>query len=236
MRSKIRPAEDAADRNVARLLDAYGREPQRVQETVRRVLERARLRAEEFKSSAPGEGGGRAATEETSAAHRGERSTRRQFATLYDELLAAARRLVSRQPPGMLMDAKALVHEAYLVLAAKKRAWNDRDQFLRAATSAMRRALIESVPRVDRCRRQPRIVPLGAENPAARERSAELIALDDALVRLEKYDAVAAKIVEYRTFGSLTTGEIAQRLGICARSVEREWTFARRWLAKELTR
>jgi RNA polymerase sigma factor (TIGR02999 family) len=210
-----------ADRNVERMLAAYGREPGRVQETVRRVLDAARRRS---------------ARADSAAARTGAVTTRRAFAELYAELRATAARLLSRRPPGTLLDAEALVHELYLDLAARERPWKDRDEFLRAAADAMHWILIASVPRFSRCDPGPRRVLLDMAALAAKRSTPDLVALDDALGRLEAVDERAARVVEFRLFGSLTSDEIASRLGVPAASVEQRWDFALRWLADELAR
>lgn len=174
-----------------------------------------------------------------SAIEQGDPSAAEQLLPLvYDELrkLAAAR--MAHESPGHTLQATDLVHEAYLRLVDKDAAqhWNSRGHFFGAAAEAMRRIL------VDRARHRrshdlavrTRRVELRNSDTAALEGADELLALDQALSRLESEDALAANLVKLRYFAGLTVPQAAEALGISLRSAERNWTYARTWLHREL--
>jgi RNA polymerase sigma factor (TIGR02999 family) len=163
---------------------------------------------------------------------------------VYDELrkLAAAR-LVQEQP-GQTLQATALVHEAYLRLVGKggeSRAeeqphWNSRGHFFGAAAEAMRRILVEQARRKREVKHGGDLqrVAMDAAEPAAKGRPDDLLALDESLGRLEAHDALAAKVVKLRYFAGLSMPEAAESLGISLRTAERNWTYARTWLHRDL--
>jgi RNA polymerase sigma factor (TIGR02999 family) len=157
---------------------------------------------------------------------------------VYDELrkLAAAR--LAQEKPGQTLQATALVHEAYLRLVDVEKAqqWNSRGHFFAAAAEAMRRILVEQARHKKRVKHgggRQRLdldeVPVLAAAPAE-----DLVDLDEALTRLEQTDAVAAAVVKLRYFAGLTMADTASALGLSLRAAERNWTFARTWLHREL--
>jgi len=158
---------------------------------------------------------------------------------VYDELrkLAAAR--MSQEAPGQTLQATALVHEAYvrLVDSDQERDWSSRGHFFGAAAEAMRRILIE------RARRKQTFghalhsgrMEIRSAEAIAPEDPAELLALNDALSRLEGEDPLAADLVKLRFFAGLTMTQAAAALGIPLRTAERNWTYARTWLHRALS-
>jgi RNA polymerase sigma factor (TIGR02999 family) len=157
---------------------------------------------------------------------------------VYDELrkLAAAR--LARMRPGQTLQATALVHEAYvrLVDAGRAQAWNSRGHFFVAAAEAMRRILVESERRKRSQKRGGHLIRRDVEEvdiPAS-ETSEDVIALDEALEKLEASDATAAQVVKLRYFSSLTIAEAAEVLEIAPRTVSRLWAYARVWLLREI--
>lgn len=159
---------------------------------------------------------------------------------VYDELRRLARARMAREAPGHTLQPTALVHEAYLRLAgdAASPPFASRAQFFAAAAEAMRRILIERARRVRRLKRGGgRLrVTLADDLADAPARDAELLALDQALTRLEARDAAMARVVALRCFAGLTVEESAAALEVSERTVKRLWTAGRAWLHRELTR
>jgi len=159
---------------------------------------------------------------------------------VYGELrrLAAAR--LAGEAPGQSLEATALVHEAYLRLVGieQPQNWNGRGHFFAAAAEAMRRILVECARRKGRERhgggRQR--VDLDAAAPSlAAEPPDDLLDVDEALTRLEAVDRTAAQLVKLRFFAGLSMTEAADALGLTLRTAERNWTYARTWLYRELS-
>ena len=157
---------------------------------------------------------------------------------VYDELrkLAAAR--MAAEAPGQTLQPTALVHEAYLRLvgSAPGQVWNGRTHFFAAAAEAMRRILVDNARRKQGPKHGGgrRRVDL-ADDLAAGESRDHVLEIDEALTRLQAVDPVAARLVELRYFGGLTMGEAADDLGLSVRTAERNWTFARTWIHRELS-
>src|SRR5262245_16947893 len=200
------------------------------------------------------------------AEHGVPRAAEQLLPLVYDELrkLAAARLAFER--PGQTLQATALVHEAYLRLVRKPDGdkerlsegetgqqeppsvspslrppvpgYDSRGHFFAAAAEAMRRILIEQARR----RRSEKHgggrgrEPLEHVEIAAPEPSLDIVALDEALERFERQDAVKAQLVKLRYFAGLTIPEAAQALGISSTTADRYWAYARAWLHAELKR
>jgi RNA polymerase sigma factor (TIGR02999 family) len=158
---------------------------------------------------------------------------------VYDELRRLAARNLAREAPGQTLEATALVHEAYLRLVDVEKAqhWNSRGHFFAAAAEAMRRILVEQARRKQRGRHGGGRVRLELNEACSlvQPPSDDLLALDEALIRLAARDSVRADLVKLRFFAGLTMPEAAQALGISLATAERYWTFARTWLYAELT-
>jgi RNA polymerase sigma factor (TIGR02999 family) len=170
-------------------------------------------------------------------ARRGEPGATEQLLPLvYDELRRLARSRMRSERPGHTLQPTALVHEAYLRLMGSEGAWEGRGHFFAAAAEAMRRILIERARRVRRKKRGGdwNRVELDDQVSAAGPRVDEVLAVDEALGRLEEKDAQMAAVVKLRYFGGLTVEEIAQALGASPRTVNRLWTGARAWLRSEI--
>ena len=152
---------------------------------------------------------------------------------VYDELRMLARQQMSRERSDHTLQATALVHEAYLrLLGGQELTWANRRHFFQSATEAMRRILIEHARRKKRQKRGGgrRPIPLDAVELAVQGHSEDLLALDDAIQRLEEQDARAAEVVRLRFFAGLDIEETAKLLDVSPRTVKREWMFARAWL------
>ena len=154
---------------------------------------------------------------------------------VYDELRALARHRMAHEHPEHTLQATALVHEAYLRLAANARFAN-RAHFFHSAAEAMRRILIEHARANGRIKRGSgaKKVPLNVLDLAAMPDSEQILAFDEAIERLEREAPAAAAVVRLRFYAGLSVEEAAETLGVSPRSVNREWTYARAWLFKEI--
>jgi len=144
-----------------------------------------------------------------------------------------------RSPSGgvQTLQPTALVHEAFLkIFGERAPAFVDREHFLAVAATAMRTVLIDHARARAAAKRggdQAR-VPLDALLVPFEESACDVLALDDALGRLSKVSAQAARVVELRFFGGLEQTDVARVLGVSVSSIERDWRMARAWLRREL--
>ena len=155
------------------------------------------------------------------------------FPALYDELREIARRQRRRERSDHTLNTTAVVHEAYLRLAAQRCAsWDDRAHFLAAAAGMMRRVLVDHARRRLAGKRGGALVAVALDDAAGAvdARDESIVARDDALGRLAAIDARLARVVECRFFGGLTEPETATALGVTERTVRRDWVKARGWL------
>ena len=157
---------------------------------------------------------------------------------VYDELrkLAAAR--LDGERPGQTLQATALVHEAYLRLVGGQVPpdWNGRGHFFAAAAEAMRRILVERARHKQslnagggRRRQELPDVELAVAGPRL-----DLMALHEALTKLEQQDKRRAELVKLRFFAGLTIAEAAQVLGVSESTADNDWAYARSWLRLEI--
>jgi RNA polymerase sigma factor (TIGR02999 family) len=154
---------------------------------------------------------------------------------VYTELRRLAVGYLRHEPPGHTLQPTALVHEAYLRLVDQQNPrWENRSQFYGVASHLMRQILVDHARRRQRQKRAGQKASLGDTVSFAPERSADLVALDDALTELEKLDARKCKAVELRYFGGLSMGETAQALGVSPVTVRRDLRMAETWLYHEL--
>jgi RNA polymerase sigma factor (TIGR02999 family) len=174
-----------------------------------------------------------------SAIEQGEPHAAEQLLPLvYNELRKLAAQKLTQEQPGQTLQPTALVHEAYLRLVDVKKAqhWDSRGHFFAAAAEAMRRVLIDGARRRRTRRRggQARRQALYGLEAAVPGSDDEILAVDEALERLQQLDAAKAELVKLRYFGGLTIPEAAQALGISTTTANRYWAFARAWLHEEL--
>lgn len=154
---------------------------------------------------------------------------------VYDHLRGIARRHLAREQPGHTLTTAALVHEAYLDLLNQAAVdWNDRVHFFAIASRTMRRVLVWHARKRNAAKRGAgRLVTLDQEvgiEAGSDDAASELLALDEALARLEQFDARLCRVVECRHFGGLTVEETAEALGTSPATVKRDWQAARAWL------
>jgi RNA polymerase sigma factor (TIGR02999 family) len=157
---------------------------------------------------------------------------------IYDELRRLAALKLAHEKPGHSLEATALVHEAYVRLVDTDRAshWNSRGHFFVAAAESMRRILVEAARRKRRIAHggQCQRIPFDDCEVAAGAPSDDVLALDESLRRLEEHDPLAARLVNLRYFAGMTMPQAADALGIPLRTAERNWTYARTWLHRDL--
>jgi RNA polymerase sigma factor (TIGR02999 family) len=157
---------------------------------------------------------------------------------VYRELHRLAQGYMARERPGHTLQPTALVNEAYLRLINKADLpWQDRQHFYAVAAREMRRVLVD-LARVRHAQKRggadARRVDLDEVVIYSEENLADLLVLNDALERLGAIDPRQRKIVDLRCFGGLTVDEVAETLGLSARTVTREWNFAKAWLHEQL--
>lgn len=167
-------------------------------------------------------------------------SLTRLLPSVYDELRKRAAGMLRGERAGHTLQPTALVHEAYLRLADQhKLSFANRAQFLCIAARMMRRVLTNhAVARAAAKRGGDNIVrfELDDEVDFYEQRDLSLGAVNEALEELEKIDKRQAQIVELRFFAGMTVEEIADALGISARTVKREWATAKHWLKREIAK
>ncbi len=167
-------------------------------------------------------------------------SYQRLVPLIYDELRALAGAALSRERPDHTLQATALVNEAYLRLIDQTRVrWQNRAHFFAVAARLMRRILVDHARAARAAKRgagQPRLVldEQVAGQVSETSRAPDLVALDDALQELARFDPRAAEIVELRFFAGLTVDEAAEALGTSPATVKRDWTAAQAWLRTQL--
>jgi RNA polymerase sigma factor (TIGR02999 family) len=152
---------------------------------------------------------------------------------LYAELRRLAAVLTAQRAPGQTLTPTALVHEAYLRLVRHQDpGWQGRRHFFGAAAQAMREILIEQARRKGRLKRggRGRRVELSEGLAWIEPPADDILALDEALGRLQAEDARLAEIVLLRYFSGLSVEETASVLGVSVSTVTRDWRFARAWL------
>lgn len=158
----------------------------------------------------------------------------------YDELRLVAHSYLRRERPGNTLQTTGLVNEAYLRLASLAGLGADeRTRFFAIMSTTMRRVLVDHARRRSRLKRGAAAdaVSLEYAEPIFSEAEAEeLVALDDALTRLEGINPRGSEVVQHRFFGGLTLEETAVLLGVSAKTVQRDWLAARAWLRKEVAR
>jgi RNA polymerase sigma factor (TIGR02999 family) len=162
---------------------------------------------------------------------------------VYEQLLRMARSYMRNERIGHTLQATALLNEAYLRLVdARDLDWRDRTHFFAVCARVMRRILVDSarsraaIKRGGHANRLEHSTPIDLDQlpTAGAEMSAQICALDEALIALERIDPRRAQVIELRFFGGLTVEETAQALQISAQTVMRDWRLARAWLAREL--
>ena len=165
------------------------------------------------------------------------RALDRLLPLVYAELRRIAARQLRHEGAGHTLQPTALVHEAYVRLIQQRSVdWQNRAHFFGVAAHVMRRILVDHARRKAAGKRGDgaRRVPLEAAAGTAAPTEIPVLALDDALARLEQLDRELARIVELRTFGGLTIDEAAYVLQVSPSTAKRQWRTAKAWLTREL--
>jgi RNA polymerase sigma factor (TIGR02999 family) len=174
-----------------------------------------------------------------SAIENGDPSAAEQLLPLvYEELRKLAAQRLAQEKPGQTLQATALVHEAYLRLVggARPQDWNSRGHFFAAAAEAMRRILIEIARRKGGPEAGGRHVRVELSDvPAELHRSdMDLLALSEALDKLQAKDPRAAELVKLRFFAGMTRRQAAEALGVSVATADNDWAYAKGWLKAEI--
>ena len=158
---------------------------------------------------------------------------------VYDELRRLARYYLGRERAGHTLQTTALVNEAYLRLIDQRSVrWQNRAHFFGIASQMMRRILVDHARARQYAKRGggAQRVSLDEAMIVSEERAAEVVALDDALNALAEIDLRKSRIVEMRFFGGLTIEETAEVLAVSPGTVMRDWTLAKAWLHREMSK
>jgi RNA polymerase sigma-70 factor (ECF subfamily) len=158
---------------------------------------------------------------------------------VYDELRALAAKHLRGERPNHTLQPTALVHEAYLRLIDQTRVhWQGRTHFFAIGAQIIRRILVDHARQRKRRKRGGGAARVTLDDAVALapQRDEEILALDEALEKLAKLDPRQAQVVEMRFFGGLSVKEVAEQLKVSTRTVEGDWTMARAWLLRELSR
>ena len=158
---------------------------------------------------------------------------------IYDELRRLAAHRLANEKPGQTLQASALVHEAYIRLVDIEQSahWNSRGHFFAAAAEAMRRILVEQARhkgtlKAGGGRRRVNLTDVDPEIGGPR---VDLLALDEALAKLEQEEPRRAELVKLRFFAGLTNRQAAEALGVSASTADNDWAYARSWLRVEMS-
>ena len=157
---------------------------------------------------------------------------------VYDELRRMAHRHMAQERAGHTMQATALVNEVYLKLKDQRAAnWKNRAQFFAVSAQMMRRILVDYSRQHSRAKRGggAQQVPLDDAMIVSSAKADEMLALDDALRKLEQFDRRKSDVATMRFFAGLSVEETADALAVSIETVTRDWRFARAWLRKELS-
>ena len=159
---------------------------------------------------------------------------------VYEELRRQASRYLRRERSDHTLQTSALINEAYLKLADQKEvAFESRTHFFAITANAMRQILVDYARTKHRQKRGGNDVKVPLEESiiiSSGEQNIDLVTLDEALNRLEKIDLQQMRVVELRYFSGLSLEETAEVLNISRSTAAREWTMAKAWLHRELTR
>jgi len=156
---------------------------------------------------------------------------------VYEELHRLAHQYMNRESPGHTLQTSGLVNEAYLRLVDQREVhWQNRAHFFGIAAQLMRRILVDYARSRHYVKRggEAQRVSFDEAVIVSPERATEVVALDDALVRLAVIDKRKSQIVEFRFFGGLSIEETAEVLKVSPGTIMRDWTLAKAWLRKEM--
>lgn len=155
---------------------------------------------------------------------------------VYQELHRLAAHYMRKENAGHTLQTTALVNEAYCRLIDQKAKIQNRAQFFGIAANLMRRILLDHARAHARIKRRgdAQVVSLDEAAIVSQAKASELIAIDEALTRLNEIDPIKSRIVEMKFFGGLSIDEIAEVEKVSSRTINREWRRAKAWLYGEL--
>lgn len=156
---------------------------------------------------------------------------------VYDELHRRAMQFFSRERSGHTLQPTALVDEVYLRLTNQQKAtWQNRAQFFAVAAQMMRRILVSHARARQAAKRGgvEQHITVAEEIAAGAQRDVNLLALDEALKKLEAIDLEKSRIIELRFFSGLSVVETAEVMGVSPRTIDRQWQTAKAWLYREI--
>lgn len=165
-------------------------------------------------------------------------ATERLMPLVYDQMRQIAQRLLRHESPGHTLQPTALVNEAFLRLAGKNNIdWQGKTHFFAIGAKVMRRILVDHArgKRAQKRGGEQCRIPLSDELCVSNRNDEDVLAIEEALEKLEDLDARQAKVVELRFYGGLTVEEVAEALGVSKRTIESDWTMVRAWLRRELS-
>ena len=169
----------------------------------------------------------------------GDEAARDELMTLvYAELHRLAHQYLKRERPGHTLQTSALVNEAFVKLIDQRDVrWQNRGHFFAIAAQSMRRILVDHARTRRSAKRGGSASPVSLDEALviSNERSAQVVALDEALTELATVDERKSQIVELRFFGGLSIEETAEVLAVSPGTVMRDWTLAKAWLRREMT-
>jgi RNA polymerase sigma factor (TIGR02999 family) len=169
----------------------------------------------------------------------GDQTARDRLMTLvYEELHRLAHQYMRRESPGHTLQTSALVNEAFVKLVDQRNVrWQNRAHFFGLAAQLMRRILVDHARSRQTSKRGGGLHPISFDDAlyVSDERSAEVVAVHEALEQLSKFDARKGQIVELRFFGGLSIDETAEVLDVSPGTVMRDWTLAKAWLHREMS-
>ena len=163
----------------------------------------------------------------------------RLMSVVYEELHRLARRYMRNESPGHTLQTSALVNEAVIRLVDQRNVhWQNRSHFFGIAAQMMRRILVDYASSRNFAKRGGGAVKLSLDEGliVSDERSAEVVAVHEALEALAKFDQRQAQIVELKFFGGLSNEETGEVLAVSPGTVARDWTMAKAWLRREITK
>ncbi len=158
---------------------------------------------------------------------------------VYDELRRIAHRQMAHERAGHTLQATALVNEVYLKLKNERAAqWSDRSHFFAVSAQMMRYILVDYARKKTRTKRggAAQQVTLDEAMLVTEDKAGEMLALDDALTKLEQFDKRKSQIATMRFFAGLSVEDTAKALSVSVETVTRDWRLARAWLRQELQR
>jgi RNA polymerase sigma factor (TIGR02999 family) len=158
---------------------------------------------------------------------------------VYDELRRLAHHHLKNEHPGHTLQSTALVHEAYFRLVGQDLPeWESRAHFFAIAAQLMRQILVDYARRRRASKRGSGVCMLTLDDAVGlpRRKDVDVVALDDALNTLSEVDPRQSRVVELRFFAGLSLEETSEVMGIATATVQRDWTAARAWLHREISR